>query len=158
MRSSNYLPTILIGWILVSMVTLVSRSEAAPFPKFMSDQISPQSSRLYHLKFKSGSLIKQQVKNNEWGQSGHLVNIMGRVVGFGNRADNEWIVEAKGRRYTVYAGPRSWRNFSVSTGDQMVIEGEMEGRKLNAFWVWFVGGEVVNLRGQYGGPAIWMQE
>ena len=81
-----------------------------------------------------------------------IIRISGRVIRFGERDENEWIVEANGRRYRVDAGPRWWRNLPVSVGDQLTVEGELDDGELDAFWVQLANGETVQLRGRSGPP------
>ena len=81
-----------------------------------------------------------------------IIRISGRVIRFGERDENEWIVEANGRQYRVDAGPRWWRNLPVSVGDQLTVEGELDDGELDAFWVQLANGETVQLRGRSGPP------
>lgn len=81
-----------------------------------------------------------------------IIRISGRVIRFGERDENEWIVEANGRRYRVDAGPRWWRDLPVSVGDQLTVEGELDDGELDAFWVQLANGETVQLRGRSGPP------
>ncbi|WP_143473047.1 hypothetical protein [Limnothrix sp. PR1529] len=81
-----------------------------------------------------------------------VIRISGRVIRFGERDENEWIVEANSRRYRVDAGPRWWRDLPVSVGDQLTVEGELDDGELDAFWVQLANGETVQLRGRSGPP------
>lgn len=110
-----------------------------------------------------GQSIPNQVRQNQrieaWDRSKDddwddepIIRISGRVIRFGERDENEWIVEANGRRYRVDAGPRWWRNLPVSVGDQLTVEGELDDGELDAFWVQLANGETVQLRGRSGPP------
>jgi len=93
--------------------------------------------------------------DNDWDDDDDdepIIRISGRVIRFGERDENEWIVEANGRRYRVDAGPRWWRNLPVSVGDQLTVEGELDDGELDAFWVQLANGETVQLRGRSGPP------
>jgi ABC-type Zn2+ transport system substrate-binding protein/surface adhesin len=79
-----------------------------------------------------------------------LIHISGRVIGFGEQDENEWIVESGGRRYRVDAGPRHWRNLPVTVGDRLSIKGELDEGELDAFWVQLANGETIQLRGRSG--------
>jgi len=93
--------------------------------------------------------------DNDWDDDDDvepIIRISGRVIRFGERYENECIVEANGRRYRVDAGPRWWRNLPVSVGDQLTVEGELDDGELDAFWVQLANGETVQLRGRSGPP------
>lgn len=90
--------------------------------------------------------------DDDWDDDEPIIRISGRVIRFGDRDENEWIVEANGRRYRVDAGPRWWRNLPVSVGDQLTVEGELDDGELDAFWVQLANGETVQLRGRSGPP------
>ena len=96
-----------------------------------------------------------RAKDDDWDDDDDdepIIRISGRVIRFGERDENEWIVEANGRRYRVDAGPRWWRNLPVSVGDQLTVEGELDDGELDAFWVQLANGETVQLRGRSGPP------
>lgn len=102
----------------------------------------------------SDGAMDDRAKDDDWydWDDDPVIQITGRVVRFGERDENEWIVEANGRRYRVDAGPRWWRDLPVAIGDQLTVEGEWDDGELDAFWVKLANGETVELRGQSGPP------
>ncbi|GAB4357111.1 MAG: hypothetical protein Fur0042_26490 [Cyanophyceae cyanobacterium] len=107
----------------------------------------------------SGVAMGDRLKDDDWDDwdNDPVIQITGRVVRFGERDENEWIVEANGRRYRVDAGPRWWRDLPVAIGDQLTIEGELDDGELDAFWVELADGERVEMRGR-SGPPPWAGE
>jgi|GEM_PF-2963588 len=100
-----------------------------------------------------------RAKDDDWydWDDDPVIQITGRVVRFGERDENEWIVEANGRRYRVDAGPRWWRDIPVAIGDQLTVEGEWDDGELDAFWVKLANGETVEMR-RPSGPPPWAGE
>ncbi|MEG4864070.1 MULTISPECIES: DNA-binding protein [unclassified Microcoleus] len=72
--------------------------------------------------------------------------ISGKVVGFGEADENEWIIDDGSGGIRVDAGPRSWRNINVSRGETIRVVGEMDDGEFDAFSVTRSNGSVINIR------------
>ena len=76
--------------------------------------------------------------------------ISGKVVGFGEADENEWIIDDGSGRITVDAGPRSWRDIKVSKGETIRVVGEMDDGEFDAFSITRSNGSVINIRSPKG--------
>lgn len=72
--------------------------------------------------------------------------ISGKVVGFGEADENEWIIDDGSGRIRVDAGPRRWRDINVSKGETIRVVGEMDDGEFDAFSVTRSNGSVINIR------------
>ncbi len=80
--------------------------------------------------------------------------ISGKVVGFGEADENEWIIDDGSGRIRVDAGPRSWRNINVSKGETIRVVGEMDDGEFDVFSITSSNGSVINIRSPKG-PEPW---
>ncbi|MFB8796082.1 MAG: DNA-binding protein [Microcoleus sp.] len=72
--------------------------------------------------------------------------ISGRVVGFGEADENEWIIDDGSGQIRIDAGPRSWRNINVSKGETIRVVGEIDDGEFDAFSITRSNGSVINIR------------
>ena len=141
---------------LTTLMVLPEAALARSLAESSMDQL--QSSKNSAISQRSTERLNRwqdRAKDDDWDDDDDdepIIRISGRVIRFGERDENEWIVEANGRRYRVDAGPRWWRNLPVSVGDQLTVEGELDDGELDAFWVQLANGETVQLRGRSGPP------
>jgi hypothetical protein len=152
-RIKSLLPAIALGSMAIFPVlpsAAIAAFEAAPSP---SAALSPGANDLKASGFDSSGELETRTKDDwdDWGDD--IIQITGQVVRFGERDENEWIIEANGRRYRVDAGPRWWRNLPVAIGDQLTVEGDWGGGELDAFWVKLANGETVEVRSRSGRPS-----
>jgi uncharacterized protein YdeI (BOF family) len=94
-------------------------------------------------------LAQTRIRNLQQSQG---VTITGRVVGFGEADENEWILDDGSGRLIVDAGPRWWRQINVSLGDNLTVVGEMDNGEFDAFSVTKSNGTVINIRSSEGPP------
>jgi Bacterial OB fold (BOF) protein len=80
------------------------------------------------------------------------VTIAGKIVGFGEADENEWIIDDGTGKITVDAGPRRWQQINVAIGDRLTVLGEMDESEFDAFSVTKSDGTVINIRPTYGPP------
>ncbi|WP_228056456.1 DNA-binding protein [Microcoleus sp. LEGE 07076] len=78
--------------------------------------------------------------------------ISGRVIGFGEADENEWIIDDGSGQVRVEAGPRTWRNINLSKGETIVVVGEMDDGEFDAFSITRSGGSIINIRSPKGRP------
>lgn len=78
--------------------------------------------------------------------------ISGRVVGFGEADENEWIIEDSSGQVRVEAGPRRWRNINLSEGETITVLGEMDDGEFDAFSITRSNGSIINIRSPKGPP------
>ncbi|MEG3936675.1 NirD/YgiW/YdeI family stress tolerance protein [Microcoleus sp. S36b_A3] len=76
--------------------------------------------------------------------------ISGKVVGFGDADDNEWIIDDGSGQIRIDAGPRSWRNINVSKGETIRVVGEIDDGEFDAFSITRSNGSVINIRSPKG--------
>ena len=72
--------------------------------------------------------------------------ISGKVVGFGEADENEWIIDDGSGQIRIDAGPRSWRNINVSKGETIRVVGEIDDGEFDAFSITRSNGSVINIR------------
>jgi len=80
------------------------------------------------------------------------ITISGRVVGFGEADENEWIIEDSSGRVRVDAGPRRWRNINLSEGETITVVGEMDDGEFDAFSITKSNGSIIEIRSPQGPP------
>ncbi|MBE9121577.1 NirD/YgiW/YdeI family stress tolerance protein [Tychonema sp. LEGE 07199] len=78
------------------------------------------------------------------------ITISGKVVGFGDADDNEWIIDDGSGRIRIDAGPRRWRDINVSKGETIRVVGEMDDDEFNAFSITRSNGSLINIRSPQG--------
>lgn len=78
--------------------------------------------------------------------------ISGRVVGFGEADENEWILNDGSGQVKVEAGPRRWRNINLSEGETITVLGEMDDGEFDAFSITRSNGSIINIRSPKGPP------
>jgi len=84
------------------------------------------------------------------------ITISGKVVGFGESDENEWILDDGTGTIVVDAGPRSWRNINVTKGETITVVGEIDDGEFDAFSVTISNGSVIDIRSPQG-PPPWAQ-
>ncbi len=84
------------------------------------------------------------------------ITISGKVVGFGESDENEWILDDGTGTIVVDAGPRSWRNINVTKGETITVVGEIDDGEFDAFSVTLSNGSVIDIRSPQG-PPPWAQ-
>ncbi|MEG3850040.1 DNA-binding protein [Microcoleus sp. herbarium19] len=80
------------------------------------------------------------------------ITISGRVVGFGEADENEWILNDGSGQVRVDAGPRRWRNINLSEGETITVIGEMDDGEFDAFAITRSNGSIINIRSPQGPP------
>ncbi|MEG4453374.1 NirD/YgiW/YdeI family stress tolerance protein [Microcoleus sp. N9_A1] len=78
------------------------------------------------------------------------ITISGKVVGFGDADDNEWIIDDGSGRIRIDVGPRRWRDINVSKGETIRVVGEMDDGEFNAFSITSSNGSLINIRSPQG--------
>ncbi|MCW6053998.1 NirD/YgiW/YdeI family stress tolerance protein [Lyngbya sp. CCAP 1446/10] len=78
------------------------------------------------------------------------ITISGKVVGFGDADENEWIIDDGSGQIRIDAGPRSWRDINVSKGETIRVVGEMDDGEFDAFSITRSNGSVINIRSPKG--------
>ncbi|MEG4225185.1 NirD/YgiW/YdeI family stress tolerance protein [Microcoleus sp. N9_B2] len=76
--------------------------------------------------------------------------ISGKIVGFGDADDNEWIIDDGSGRIRIDVGPRRWRDINVSKGETIRVVGEMDDDEFNAFSITRSNGSLINIRSPQG--------
>ncbi|WP_228057451.1 DNA-binding protein [Tychonema sp. LEGE 07203] len=72
--------------------------------------------------------------------------ISGRVVGFGEYDENEWIIDDGSGQVRVDGGSRKRRNINLSKGETIVVVGEMDDDEFDAFSITRSDGSIINIR------------
>ncbi|MEG3954639.1 DNA-binding protein [Microcoleus sp. herbarium2] len=80
------------------------------------------------------------------------ITISGKVVGFGEADENEWILNDGSGQVRVDAGPRRWRNINLSEGETITVVGEMDDGEFDAFSITLSNGSIINIRSPQGPP------
>lgn len=150
------LPFLMVGTL--ASVLILSRSAMAEFrPGLLTSPTALASqSDAHQFSVEAATESGPRAKDDDWYDDDPVIQISGRVVRFGERDENEWILEANGRRYRVDAGPRWWRDLPVAIGDQLTVEGEFDDGEVDALWVKLANGETVEIRAR-SGPPDWAQ-
>lgn len=100
----------------------------------------------------TSALAQAQTRIGELSEVRAGITISGKVVGFGESDENEWILDDGSGTIVVDAGPRSWRNINVSKGETITVVGEMDDGEFEAFSVTLANGSVINIRSPQGPP------
>ncbi|MBE9164062.1 MULTISPECIES: NirD/YgiW/YdeI family stress tolerance protein [Microcoleaceae] len=100
----------------------------------------------------NSALAQAQTRIRELSEVRAGITISGKVVGFGESDENEWILDDGSGTIVVDAGPRSWRNINVSKGETITVVGEMDDGEFDAFSVTLSNGSVINIRSPQGPP------
>jgi len=100
----------------------------------------------------NSALAQAQTRIGELSEVRAGITISGKVVGFGESDENEWILDDGSGTIVVDAGPRSWRNINVSKGETITVVGEMDDGEFDAFSVTLSNGSVINIRSPQGPP------
>ncbi|NJL83949.1 MAG: DNA-binding protein [Chloroflexaceae bacterium] len=80
------------------------------------------------------------------------LTITGRVIGFGEADENEFIVSDGTANLVVDAGPRWWKSIDLSLGETISVTGELDKEEFDAFTIRRQNGEVINVRPAQGAP------